>query len=145
MRLMVNAIHRMALPAMVLMASSATASDPAVREAQQLALYRAHAGEPVDSVRYYGRMQQWTPLGDSALTLWTSPGRAYLLELDGRCNGLDFAQAIELTHDTSHIYARFDKVLVHDRGLPGVPCGIRSIRPVDVAAYRQARRAAGER
>jgi len=135
----------MLLLSLASLALGACASDPALRESRQLSLYQAHAGEPVDSIRYLGRVEQWTPLGDSALTLWTSPGRAYLLELDGSCSGLDYTSAIALTHNTGRIYARFDKVLVQDRGMPGIPCRIRSIRPVDVAAYRQARRAAGER
>jgi len=50
-----------------------------------LGLYRAHAGEPVGSFRYFGRLNGWTPLGDETLVVWTRPKEAYLLELFGSC------------------------------------------------------------
>ena len=116
------------------------ATDPARRDADQLALYRAHAGAPVPGFPYYGRMSSWTPLGDTSLAVWTSPSRAWLLEVDGPCNDLVFAQGVQLTAGAGRVHARFDHVTPIGTGLAAMPCRIREIRPIDVAALREARR-----
>lgn len=115
---------------------SACASDGGVRDAEKLALYRAHAGEPVGSFNFFGQLNGWAPLGDSALAVWTKPREAYLLELFGPCQDLDFTQAIGLTSQGNRVYARFDKVLVRSTGAINIPCNIQTIRPLDVAAIR---------
>lgn len=104
---------------------------------QRLALYRAHAGPPQQSLQYFGSLNGWTELGDSALAVWTRPSEAYLLELRGPCQGLSFATAIGLTSQMGQVSSRFDKVLVRD-GTPGpsMPCFIGSIRKLDVKALR---------
>lgn len=104
---------------------------------QRLALYRAHAGPPQPSLQYFGSLNGWTELGDSALAVWTRPGEAYLLELRGPCQGLDYAPAIGLTSQMGQVSARFDKVLVRDPTPgPATPCFIGSIRKLDVKAVR---------
>lgn len=111
-------------------------------DAQELALYRAHAGEPVKSFTFFGSLNGWAPLGDSALAVWTRPGQAFLLELPGRCIDLDTAPAITVTSQGSRVYARFDDVLVLG-GLHNtfrMPCRIDTIRPLDVKALRQAQK-----
>lgn len=124
----------------ILFALAACATHPAQRDAERLVLYRAHAAAPVPSFHYFGRLNGWTPLGDSALVVWTRPGEAYLLELAGRCPYLDFASAISLGNQSGRVYARFDKVTVIGRGLNAFPCHIRQIQPVDVKAIKQAER-----
>ncbi|WP_460734695.1 DUF6491 family protein [Lysobacter tyrosinilyticus] len=108
-------------------------------ETEKLALYRAHAQPPVQSLRYLSRIDGWTPLGDRALAIWTRPNEAYLLEVDG-CPDLDFAQAIGLTHNFGTVYSRFDKVIPRvGAGVPQpIPCYIREIRPLDVKAIKSA-------
>jgi hypothetical protein len=108
--------------------------------AEQLAMYRAHAGAPVPAFDYYGSINGWTPLGDRALTVWTRPNRAYLLELDGPCMDLDFAPAISISNLMGRVSARFDSVIVHGVGTGGIrfPCRIGEIRPLDVKALRAA-------
>ncbi|MFD0739493.1 DUF6491 family protein [Lysobacter koreensis] len=118
----------------------ACASDRGLRDAERLSLYRAHAGEPVASFRYTGSLNGWTPLGDSALAVWTRPRQAYLLSLNGTCTNLDFAQAITITNQFHTVYAKFDKVIVLDRSSINIPCHIREIRPLDVAALKDAER-----
>lgn len=116
-------------------------SDP-----QRLALYREHAGPPVDSFQYFGRIDGWTPLGDSALALWTKPNQAYLLELPGRCPDLNFAQAITVSNQMGRVHQRFDKVTVLGPQSIKMPCFIGRILPLDVKAIKQAQqdmRAAG--
>ncbi len=115
-------------------------------DAQELALYRAHAGEPVKSFTFFGSLNGWAPLGDSALAVWTKPGQAFLLELPGRCLDLDTAPAITVTNQGSRVYARFDDVLVLG-GLHNsfrMPCRIETIRPLDVKALRQAQKSLRE-
>lgn len=105
--------------------------------AERLDLYRAHAGPPQNSMQYFGSLNGWTELGDSALAVWTRPSEAYLLELRGPCYGLSYATAIGLTSQMGQVSSRFDKVLVRDPNSgPSVPCFIGSIRKLDVKALR---------
>ena len=109
-------------------------------DAERLALYRAHAQPAVASFRYWG-INGWTPLGDSALAIWTRPSEAYLLEIAGPCPDLGFAQSIALTNNTGSVYARFDKVIPRGSGgVSPIPCPIHEIRPLDVKALRSAER-----
>lgn len=104
---------------------------------ERLEIYRAHAGPPQQDLQYFGSLNGWTELGDSALAVWTRPSEAYLLELRGPCDGLSYAPAIGLTSQMGRVSSRFDKVLVRDTtGGPRVPCFISSIRKLDVPALR---------
>lgn len=116
-----------------------------LRDADKLALYRAHAAAPVPSFRYSGRISGWTPLGDSAVAIWTRPGEAWLLDLHGPCQDLEYTPEIALTGNTGRVYARFDKVLVRNTGTINIPCTIATIRALDVKAIRQAERVAREK
>ncbi|MEQ4574883.1 MAG: DUF6491 family protein [Gammaproteobacteria bacterium] len=104
---------------------------------ERLSLYRAHAGAPVKDFQYFGSLNGWTNLGDTALAVWTRPGTAYLLELAGPCNDLDFAPAISITNMMGRVSARFDDVIVlgGPRGIR-IPCRIQAIRPLDVKALK---------
>jgi hypothetical protein len=134
-------MHRIAILACAAMlALAACATNPTQREADKLALYEANAGAPVDSFRYYGSINGWTPLGDEAIAVWSRPSEAWLLDLAGPCPDLDYARAITLTNTFGKVSARFDKVLVLGRSAIDIPCVIRQIRPLDVKAIRQAER-----
>lgn len=115
---------------------SACASGGGLRDAEKLALYRDHAGAPVGSFDFSGRINGWMPLDDRALVVWTRPSQAYLLELYGPCQDLESTPAIGLTSSASRVYARFDKVLVHGASTIRMPCSIETIRPLDVKAVR---------
>lgn len=128
------------------LALAGCATGPKMDDNQRLALYREHAGAPVDSFQYFGSINGWTPLSDSALALWTKPNQAYLLELNGGCPDLDFAQAITVSNQMGRVHQRFDKVLVLGRQSIKMPCFISRILPLDVKAIKQAQqdmRAAG--
>jgi hypothetical protein len=136
-----NAMIRKALLLFAALAALAgCATNPAQRDADKLALYTAHAGAPVDSFRYYGSINGWTPLGDEAIALWSRPSEAWLLDLSGPCQDLDYARAITVTNTFGRVSARFDKVLVLGRSAIDIPCVIRQIRPLNVKAIRQAER-----
>ena len=111
-------------------------------DSDKLALYRSHAGAPVNSFHYFGQINGWTPLGDSALAVSTRPSQAYLLELYGPCPDLDYAPAISLSNMMSRVSARFDNVYVHGGGSSSmrIPCRIETIRPLDVKALKQAQK-----
>jgi len=122
------------------LALAASACATGMSDSDKLALYRAHAQPPVKSFYYYSRIDGWTPLGDTALAIWTRPNEAYLLEIDGPCPDLDFALAIGLTNQFGRVYSRFDKVIPRmSGGVPQpIPCFIREIRPLDVKAIKSA-------
>ena len=116
-------------------------STPRATDAERLAFYEAHAGEPVRNFRLFGRLTGWTPLGNSALLVWPRPNQAYLLDVT-TCQDLPFASAISISHFASTVTARFDTVTPHGAGLtaPGrIPCRITQIRPIDTQAVRDTR------
>lgn len=123
------------LLAAALLAGCATAGK--LTSDERLALYRAHAGAPVKDFQYFGSLNGWTELGDSALAVWTRPNEAWLLDLSGPCMDLSYAPAISVTNMMGRVSARFDKVIVRGTGPgPHFPCRIESIRPLDVKALR---------
>lgn len=58
------------------LALAGCATNPAPRDAERLALYRAHAAAPVQSFHYFGRLNGWAPLGEGALAVWARPNQA---------------------------------------------------------------------
>ena len=129
-------------PLMVLltMGLSACATGAAQRDAERLALYRSHAGAPVDSIQYTNTYNGWTPLGDGAFALWTSPAKAWLIQLFPPCNELDFADRIAFRDTVGRLSAKFDHVYVANHGLMPISCTIQEIRPLDIKAIRTAER-----
>ena len=122
-------------------AVGACASTPRQTDAEKLALYRAHSREPVSDFQYFGSINGWSPIGDSALMVWTKPSQAYLLELFGPCTDLGSAPAISLSNSMGRVSSRFDSVHVLGGGgnsTMRIPCRIQTIRPLDVKALRQA-------
>jgi hypothetical protein len=109
-----------------------------ISDDERLEIYRSHAGEPVKNFQYFGRLNGWTPLGDSALAVWSRPNEAYLLELSGRCPDLDFASAISVSNQAGRVYARFDKVQAIGASSIPIPCQIAEIRPLDEKGIKQA-------
>ncbi|MGE8281640.1 MAG: DUF6491 family protein [Stenotrophomonas sp.] len=104
---------------------------------ERLQLYRSHAGAPVNSFKYFGSLNGWTELGDSALAVWTKPSEAWLLSLSGPCMDLSYAPAISVTNMMGQVSARFDRVIVLGGGPVGhVPCRIETIQPLDVKALK---------
>jgi hypothetical protein len=124
------------------LALAACATGPGLDVDRKLALYASHAGAPVDSLQYFGSINGWTPLGDSAIALWTRPREAWLLDLYGPCPDFEFAPAITVSNQMGRVHARFDKVVAHGHGAKAFPCTIRQIRPLDVGAIREAERTA---
>ena len=131
-----------AIASLLLAAVTAACASTGISDADKLATYRAHAGAPVRSFQYFGQINGWTPLGDSAVAVWTKPSEAWLLELSGRCPDLDFAPAITVTNQFNRVSAKFDKVIPRGSGSMVIPCQISEIRPLDVKAIKQAEKTA---
>jgi len=126
------------LLALLLLAACATNR---ISDTERLALYQAHAGEPVQSFRFFGRLNGWIPLDDSAVAVWTRPREAWLLELSGTCPDLPYAHSIAVTSNMNRVQARFDSVRpLGASQTMTIPCQIRGIRPLDVSAIRDAER-----
>ena len=119
----------------------ACSSTPRMTDAERLAFYEAHAGEPVRSFRLFGRINGWTRVNNNAIVVWTRPSEAWLLDLNP-CADLQFASAITISHFASTVTARFDTVTPHGPGVSRVgqfPCRILQIRPLDTTASNQTR------
>jgi hypothetical protein len=121
---------------------------PTLSTEDRLALYREHAGAPVNSFRLDRTMgtTNWTPLGDQAVAVWQSANRGFLLELRSRCNGLGPAGRIQITNSMGQVTARLDRVVPGSAmgsamgSSVGPSCRIESIRPIDGSALREAKR-----
>ncbi|MCW5580557.1 MAG: hypothetical protein KIS72_04390 [Luteimonas sp.] len=129
-------VRMLATACAAMLALGACATGTKLSDAEERALYDAHAGAPVDSFSFFGRLNGWTPLGDSALVVWTKPNEAWLLDLTGPCPDMEYTPAIGLTSNMHRVYARFDKVIANGPGSMNMPCFIQQIRPLDVKAVR---------
>ena len=113
------------LLAATLLAACATSGERQRFGAQELEVYTRHAGAPVDQIRSF-RLISWQPVSDFTLLLEARLNDWYLIEVDGPCSGLPWANKIGFNQTMNALQARFDSVVVE-----GLPCRIRSIRPVD--------------
>ena len=133
----------LAIPSLLLAMAATACASTGMGQSEKLATYRAHAGEPVSSFRYFGSINGWTPLGDRAIAVWTRPSEAWLLELSGPCPDIQSAPMITVTHQFNRVSARFDEVVPQGGAATmRIPCRIDTIRPLDVKAIRQAEKTA---
>jgi hypothetical protein len=108
-------------------------------DVERLERYTEHAGAPVDSFTYLGRIDGWQALGRDRLLVRTGVNDAYLLTVAPPCTDLPFATAIGLTSTGHTVSSRFDSVRVG-----GDRCQITEIRPVDYGAVKREARAASQ-
>ncbi len=100
---------------------------------QQKLDFREYAGEPVKSF-YMPHLDGWAAVSRDQLVVWAGSNKAYLLDVDGFCPDLQFANTIGVT-STGNTVDKFEKVIVgRDR------CFIKTIRPVDVKQMREDRK-----
>ncbi|HEU0153883.1 MAG TPA: DUF6491 family protein [Arenimonas sp.] len=118
------------------LAATAAAEAPPSGQAERLALATAHAGEPVQRVRFLRPIHRSEVLDESHVLVWESLSKAWLLELrNGKpCPGLDwgFAVTIETQSDSINV----DNGYVISKN--DVRCRITSLRELDVPAFRAA-------
>lgn len=129
----------MSLLGVLVLVTACAATPPRMSPAERLEFYRANSGEPVRSFHHTGRLWGWRAINDSALTVWTSGNRGFLLELIGRCPDLTFATSIGLSTRTSHVSAGFDSVVFDARTGRGIrtSCRIDTIRPLNTRVVRE--------
>jgi hypothetical protein len=123
--------------ALCLTLATATAAHAETRErlAENYARHERFAGAEVEEIRNF-RLYRWRPLGETALAIWSNPGRLYLVDVAAPCDGLDWAKTIGVTARGRVLSSRFDSV-----EFAGQHCRIERIRPVDEKGMR----AEGER
>lgn len=116
---------------------AACASTPRMSGTERLAMYRAHAGAPVKDFSYFGNINGWQPLGNAALAVWTKPSEAYLLDLTGPCQDLEFAPAIIISNFAGRV-SNLDRVRpVGGGGGPmRMSCRIKTISPLDLKSLK---------
>lgn len=139
---MKNTIRGRVLAPFLLALAAAGCATGGMEPDEKLALYEASAGAPVDSFQYFGSINGWTPLGDSAIAVWTRPREAWLLDFHGPCKDVEYSPVITVTNSMGRVSAKFDKVIARSRGSMEMPCTIRQIRPLDVSAIREAEKTA---
>ncbi|WCE03181.1 DUF6491 family protein [Pseudoxanthomonas sp. JBR18] len=130
--------------ALALLSLGGCATGTGLSDAQRLALYREHAGEPQRDFRYTTRqLTGWTALGDEALAVWTKPNEAYLLEFGGGgCRDLNAASTILITNLLGQVSAGMDRVQVLNRPAGfNIACRIQTIRALDTKAIRASEKA----
>ena len=104
----------------------------------RLALVTQFAGEPVPYVRFGlpKKAYDWEPLGDTAVLVWHTRSKAYLVDLkpSDSCRDLDREITIRLDNNINDLDARNGYIDFRDGGW----CKMIKIRPVDVAALKNA-------
>jgi hypothetical protein len=71
----------------------------------------AAKGVEVKSFRLYGPLTKWEPLDKDSLIVWTTPSKAYLLDLRNGSSSLRNAQKIGITSTLNRVAAGQDKVV----------------------------------
>jgi hypothetical protein len=121
---------------------TACAEQPRMTPTERLELYRAHAGDPVSSFQFSGRLWGWRAVGDGALAVWPRSNQGFLIELAGRCPDLPFAHSIGLTSSVGRVSVGFDRVIVRlpaSRTPSSVGCSIRTIRPINTQVVKESK------
>ncbi|GHB98682.1 DUF6491 family protein [Thermomonas carbonis] len=127
------------LLSLLAVASLSACATNRISDTDRLALYEAHAGEPVKQIRNHNAMG-WDRIDDQHVVLSMRPTESWLLRVSGPC--LDWGSGspvLRLSSSGAYVMAKFDRILTD--GSP-VSCRIEEIRPVDVKAMRAAQDAA---
>lgn len=120
---------------MLAVVSLASCATNRMSDTDRLALYEAHAGEPVKQVRYTST-QGWDRVDDQHIVLSTRSSESWLLTMSGPCLSWGgTTPVIRLETGMTGILTPFDRI--HTPDTPA-SCQIREIRPLDVKALRAA-------
>jgi hypothetical protein len=86
----------------------------------------------VNSFRFYG----WQTLTNDFIILSSSPQKKYLVEVNGFCDELKFAQALILNRSLAmSLQTRFDSIATPR--MPNLKCFIKAIYPIDKTQAKQ--------
>ena len=123
------------LPLLAVASLSACATNR-MSDADRLAMYKAHAGEPVKQARYYGSAMGWDRVDDDHVLLSVRPNETWLMTIAGPCLSWGGASpTLGLTTTGPYITPKLDSIVT--QGSP-VKCRIEEMRPVDTKALRAA-------
>lgn len=127
----------------LMVALPAFGSPAATKDEKRLELLAAHAGEPVDRVRFIRAVHAYEVVGPLNVLIWETPSKAWLVDLrqSAACRHLDRDFAIGIDTVTDSINTRNSYIVA--RG--GVNCRVDRIREVNVQDWKQAERDAGIR
>lgn len=98
---------------LLLLTIGASTAASAASTVPESALAPGH--EPVDSFRFYGRLDDFYPIDRDTLIVWATPAEPYLVELSRRSTHLPYAETIGVTSTQNTVHAKLDSVRV--RGL----------------------------
>jgi len=68
--------------------------------------------QPVDGIRFFGRLDNWRAIDRDTLIVWVTPFRAYLIELSRPSADLRFTPSVAITSTTGKVRASLDSVIV---------------------------------
>ncbi|KGI76980.1 DUF6491 family protein [Oleiagrimonas soli] len=136
---------RLLISAAILVSLAACANVPRVKnDPARVARFEAAAGAPVSTFQFnsLNGFYAWDPISDHQVVTYVTPKRAYLLELPP-CPDLQYAPAISITSRMEQVSTNFDSVIPLGN-LGGVPCQIRSIRPLNLDMLKDAEEHRGD-
>ncbi|WP_156968872.1 DUF6491 family protein [Arenimonas metalli] len=112
------------------------------RYAENLELARAHAGEPVEAVRFLNEPYKFDVLGNHHLLVWQNQRTAWLVDLKQDAGCRYMANSLSISIDMVNEFRTMDTSHGYIVGGNGERCKIEGLRKVDVVAMRAARESA---
>ncbi len=107
---------------------------------ERLALVNKFAGEPIPYVRFSvpSKAHDWESLGDTAILVWHTRSKAYLVDLEksDSCRDLDREIMVVLDNNVNDLDSRNGYFEFRNGGW----CKMIKIRPVDVVGLKAARK-----
>ena len=111
--------------------------------AERLELAQAHAGEPVDSVRFLNEPYKFDVLGNHHLLVWQNSRKAWLVDLKSDAGCQRMANSLSIRIDMVNemqVMNTSSGYIVSE----GARCKIVGLREVDLAAMKAAREGASQ-
>lgn len=129
--------------ALTLVATAVSAGDATdAADARRLEAARAHAGDPVETVRFLRPINGYEVLGQHSVLVWQTNTKAWLVDVREsaacRASALDNSVAVGIETAVDTLNTRNGYVTGRD----SLRCKITQIREVDVPAMRVAERSA---
>ncbi len=133
-----NRFVLVALSALLAIGCSSTGTAKVRDYSERLALVTKFAGEPVQSVRFgLPRISHdWEALGDTAVIVWHTRSKAFLVDLEksDSCRDLDREITIRLNDRVNDLDVRNGYIDLRGGGW----CKMIQIRPLDVVGLKKA-------
>jgi hypothetical protein len=112
--------------------SLAACATSRMSDGDRLAMYRAHAGEPVSRIRYFNPIG-WGRVDGDHLVLDMRPSQSWLIRVSGACLDWNSSFALGISSSAGWVSTKFDRIYTNDAPMS---CVIQEIRPLDRKALR---------